>query len=82
MAPDGDLDVQLEWPEGGTSGYIKVNQLQRSNGNDFANIKRRLQQEAEERQRRQEEEERQRKERARCPPDSAPLPIAQITALS
>jgi len=72
VLPDSDLDLKLEWAEGGSSDYVKVNRLQRSNGNDFANIKKRLQQEAEQRLRQQQEEERQRQ--ARCP--LSPLPVS------
>ena len=33
--PDSDLDVKLEWARGGTSGWIKVWRLTRSNERDF-----------------------------------------------
>jgi len=37
MLPDGDRDVKLEWAEGGSSDYVKLNRLRKSNESNFKN---------------------------------------------
>ena len=39
MAPDSDLEVELEWAEGGTSDYIKVSRLSKSSEANFKRAK-------------------------------------------
>ena len=39
MLPDGDRDVKLEWAEGGSSDYVKLNRLRKSNESNFINAR-------------------------------------------
>ena len=39
MEPDRDLEVKLEWAEGGTSSYINVERLSKSTKSDFERAK-------------------------------------------
>ena len=41
MLPDSDLKVKLDWASGGTSGYVKVNMLQKSTAAKFKQERRR-----------------------------------------
>ena len=67
VAPDSDLEVKLEWAEGGTSSYMKANRLSKSNEDDFKRA-RRQHEEAEARRRQHEEARRQ--EHVSAPPRS------------